>query len=117
MEWNLSSETDKNGREVSGTFNLLGQSYTYEDNKLIFVLGGFTLASVFSLVLILVLHILFIFMTSYAGVFISILELVVSALILLCFAGGIKHLITGNPRPFVKIESDENSTRVTFMEW
>jgi hypothetical protein len=117
MKWNYNSEIDEEEREVSGNFNIFGRSYTYEENKLIFLLSGFILASIFSLVFIGVMYIIFTIITVYTGVLISIVEIVVSGLILLCFVGGIKYLITGDPRPFVKIESDDNSKRVTFMEW
>ena len=117
MKWSFNSETDESGRKTNGKFDFLGQSYTYEEDKLIFLLGGFALTSIFSLVFIGILCILFVLITTYSSALISIIALVVSALIILSFVGAVKYLITGDPRPFVKIKSDENSMRVTFMEW
>lgn len=117
MEWSFNSQLDENGREVDGEFNILGRTYTYEDDKLQFILGGIGLATVFSVVFTSMIYILFTLLTMYSWAIVGILEIVLAGLVLISFIGGLKYVVTGDARPFVKVESEENKKRITFLEW
>lgn len=117
MEWSFNSQSNENGREVDGEFNILGRTYTYEEDKLQFILGGIGLATVFSVVFTSMIYIFLTLVTMFSWVIVGILEVVLAGLVLIAFIGGVKYLVTGDPRPFVKVESEDNKKRITFLEW
>lgn len=117
MKWSINSESDNNGREISGHFNILGQTYTYEENKLAFTLGGLGLVTIFSAVLAMTMHVLSNLLTAYDGAITSIVGVILAGLMLMSLIGGVKYAVTGDARPFVKVKSEENGAKITFFEW
>lgn len=115
MEWSINSESNKSGREINGHFKILGQTYTYEENRLAFSLGGLGLASIFSAVLTMTMYVLSNLLTH--GFIKSTVGVLLAVLVLISLTGGVKYIITGDARPFVKIKSEENSGKITFFEW
>lgn len=117
MEWNSTVRKENGKVDKNGYFEFLGNRYYREDHPLIFSIGGLFTSSIVTLVFIAVFSAIYLLFDEF-GVFLTrVLSLALILLGVVMIIGFTKHLVTGDGRPFVKIEREDGVLSVSFFEW
>jgi len=104
---------NKNDKERKFIFH--NKEYTWDENPIKFLIGGFITISTF---IVLFSGMIFVFgtlVTTFSSVIIQIISVILLIIGLITILGVLKYVVTGTAQPFMKIETGDGRFSVSYL--